>query len=127
MSEQTDEPATIAADLDPFTAELARQGFAIDGGYPVNHRLRAEALSKAGIAEDPAGHITADMIAATGERLAAEARDAAAAEAAEARETPSMNWNRDRLASHAASLNIEVAPEMTKAGILEAINAAPAA
>jgi hypothetical protein len=69
---------TATAELDPFTAGLAEQGFAIDGGLPVNHRLRAEALAKAGRDTDPAGAITPEAIAAAGERLAAEAKDEAA-------------------------------------------------
>jgi len=47
-------------------------GFAIDGdGLPLNLRLRAAALAEAGKTEDPAGSVTPEAIASTGERLAA--------------------------------------------------------
>lgn len=46
-------------------------GTAVDGhGLPINHRLRALELARTG-KEDPAGTVTADLIAAAGERIAA--------------------------------------------------------
>jgi hypothetical protein len=85
MAETTTETeaAPEAPKLDEFTAARQAEGFAIEGLYPANLRLRAEALSIAGKTEDPDKIIGADMIASTGERLAAEAREAAAREKAE--------------------------------------------
>lgn len=125
MAETTDEPAAV--ELDSFTAELAAQGFAIVDGYPANNRLRAEALAKAGKAEDPSGQITPELIAATGERLAAEEADRDAAERDAARNTPTMKWTEDRLRKHAADLGLAVEGDANKAAILAAIQAAPAA
>lgn len=131
MAETTDEQAPAVA-LDPFTAELAGHGFAIADGYPANHRLRAEALAKAGKDADPAGHITSDLIAATKDRLEAEAADAKAAEAAEndaataeARRLRSMKV--DDLRQLAANEQVAVEGDANKSTIVDAIEAARAA
>lgn len=47
-------------------------GIAMLNGYPVNLRLRAEALSKDGKAEDPDGLVAAELIEDAGDRLARE-------------------------------------------------------
>lgn len=46
-----------------------------EGGLPLNHRLRAEAFVAAGEKKDPAGLISAELIADTAKRLAAEAAE----------------------------------------------------
>lgn len=50
-------------------AIIAETGVAMDGDYPHNHRLRAEALAKAGEASDPDGIVTDELIADAGERI----------------------------------------------------------
>lgn len=55
--------------LPPQTLE---NGIAVDGnGIPINLRLRAAHLADAGQAEDPAGSVSPETIAAEAERLAA--------------------------------------------------------
>lgn len=60
-----------AMDTQPPEVEEAT-GIALVGGYPVNHRLRAEAMAREGVDHDPSDLITGDLIAATRDRLAAE-------------------------------------------------------
>ena len=55
-------------------------GVAMDGDFPHNHRLRAEALAKAGKDSDPDGLVSDDLIADASARLE---RNAAAMKAAE--------------------------------------------
>lgn len=64
-------------------------GVAMNGSYPHNHRLRAEALVKAGRKSDPDKLITDELIEDTKTRLAAQTKaDAkAAADKAAATET----------------------------------------
>lgn len=64
-----------------------------EGEYPHNHRLRAEALSKDGKAEDPDGIVDADMIKGAGERLAAQAKAEEEAEAARLAAFPPVRAN----------------------------------
>lgn len=56
-------------------------GVAMDGDFPHNHRLRAEALSRAGEESDPDGLVSDDLIADAGARM--EAAEKAAKEAEE--------------------------------------------
>jgi len=49
---------------------IAKDGTAMDGKFPHNHRLRAEALAKAGRKSDPDGMIEDDLIADAAARLA---------------------------------------------------------
>lgn len=108
-------PAWSPPEQDPTT------GIALYQGLPLNHRLRAEALADMGETEDREGLIPAELIADAAERLAAD-------RAAEERNTPSMQWNRDRLVAHAATIpGLVIEGDATKAAILDAINAAPAA
>lgn len=51
-------------------------GVALDGDYPHNHRLRAEAMARDELAEDPDGLISPELIADATRRLEAEARAA---------------------------------------------------
>lgn len=46
-----------------------KDGTAMSGAYPLNHRLRAEALCKDGKTTDPDGLISAELIADTKARL----------------------------------------------------------
>lgn len=71
-SEENTAPPAVAEDT----------GIALVGKYPLNHRLRAEALHKAGVKSDPDNIIDAEAIAAAGPRIAA----AEKAEKAEQRE-----------------------------------------
>lgn len=61
----------------------AETGVAMDGEFPHNHRLRAEAMAAAGVETDEAGLISDELIADAKERLA---REKAAAEKAVAGE-----------------------------------------
>jgi hypothetical protein len=47
-------------------------GVALEGDYPANHRLRAEALSDAGLDADPDGIVSDELIADAGKRIAGE-------------------------------------------------------
>lgn len=83
MNDQAD-TAAVADDIDvqespasSMTEALAAQGFAVVDGYPANHRLRAEALVADGKEEDPAGHVSRELIADTADRLKRETADAA--------------------------------------------------
>lgn len=109
-----DTPQTLPPAIDEAT------GFALQGGYPVNARLRAEALADAGQTTDPEALIDDNLITSTAERLEAERADA---QKAQADATPSMDWTKERLLDEAARLNIPVEGSATKAQILEAINA----
>jgi len=67
-------------DADWKPAEPGKDGVYTDEHQlPLNHRLRAEALAKAGKTKDPGGQVTAELIAATAARLEAEAAAKAAA------------------------------------------------
>ena len=113
-----DTPQTLPPAVDEAT------GFAMQGGFPLNARLRAEALADAGKTTDPEGLIGDDLIALTAERLDAERADAAKVEADA---MPSMEWTKERLLDEAAARQIPIEGNATKAQILEAINAgAPA-
>jgi len=130
MADTNDDAAPAPVELDAFTAELAAQGFAIDGGYPANHRLRAEALVADGKDADPDGIVTPELIASTGERVKAEAaeaetRERAAADAEAA--APNLKWSEKRLRDEAARRGVTVESDANKAAILAAIEAAPAA
>jgi len=49
-----------------------KTGVALHGDYPVNSRLRAEALASDGKAEDPDGLVSRELIEDAGKRLAAD-------------------------------------------------------
>lgn len=72
------------ADEAPMTKPPATDetGVALEGGYPHNHRLRAEALAKDGKTSDPSGAVSDDLIKDAGERLERDAKAAADAERA---------------------------------------------
>lgn len=84
MTEADGNPAETAP---PIVAE--ETGVAMHGKYPLNHRLRAEALAKAGRKSDPDDLITDSVIEATRDRIdqekAAAEREAAKEKAAEAK------------------------------------------
>ena len=77
--------AAPAAESDFHVAHVRDDGVHLygEGGLPLNHRLRAEALVAAGAAEDPDGLIGPELIADTAKRLAAEAAEAAEEAAAD--------------------------------------------
>jgi len=70
------------------------EGHALEGEYPHNRRLRAEALAKAGKTTDPDGIVTDELIAETADRLEREDR---AAEEEAAASTPTMDMTRDEI------------------------------
>lgn len=116
----TDE--TTAVGMEP--PAVNDQGFAMAGAYPLNFRLRAEALSQAGKTTDPDGLVDDAAIEDAGKRLAA---DAAARDANPATAAPSLSMTRDQLVEAAEARGLTVAPNDTKATILDAITAADAA
>lgn len=63
-----DKPGAVIATAAPRTDKSGR---AMLGDYPFNHRLRAEALSAAGVEKDPDGVVTPAAIVAAGARVAA--------------------------------------------------------
>lgn len=112
----SDEAMTVVG-TDPKT------GFATDGEWPINLRLRAEAMADKGVKSDPNGMIDDDLIAATKTRMVAEAKEAAR----EAKETPSMDWTKAQLTDEAEARGLAIESDANKAAILDAINAAPPA
>lgn len=106
-----------AQGIDPAT------GFATDGEWPINLRLRAEAMAAAGVSTDPQSLVSDELIASTKDRLAAEERERIQAD----KTAPTIKWSRDRLVEAAAKVGVVTTDEMDKATILAAIEAAPAA
>ena len=104
-SETTNEPATNES------------GFAMLGDYPLNSRLRAEALAKAGVDADPDSIVSADLIASTVERLALEA-------VANAPAPVNARMTLDKLRTIAAAESVSIDPEATREDIVFAIEAA---
>jgi hypothetical protein len=73
MDDTVNDQAEAAPALAPDVAELADQGFAIQGQFPANHRLRAEALVAANLTSDPDGIIPDDLVTDARDRIAADA------------------------------------------------------
>jgi len=100
-------------------------GIAMAGGYPVNHRLRAEALADAGKDKDPTGDVSPELIAETAKRLAAERKEAEAADddaARAARELRAMKLADLRELAQAEGVQHE--GDANKSAIVDAIEAA---
>jgi hypothetical protein len=81
------DPASTAKAADDVVATAIpkvdeKTGAPMDGQWPHNHRLRAEAMAKAGLDKDPDGMIPPALILDAAERIAAE--EAWEAELAEA-------------------------------------------
>ncbi len=113
-----DDPA--AAPADDWTPPVydTETGVAQRGAYPLNSRLRAEAIAQAGESEDPDGIVTPELIADAAIRLDREAAE-------QADKTPSMSWTRDRLVAHAATVpGATFEGDANKAAILAAIEGA---
>jgi hypothetical protein len=115
----------VAIDTDPDAPmnppKTTSEGVAVietpNGEYPVNHRLRAEAMARDGLTTDKDGRISDELIAATAERLDREEAG-----------RPSMDWTRDKLVAFAAKLpGVTHESDANKRAILDAINAATAA
>lgn len=118
-----DDPATDAPEWSPPVHD-EKTNVAMQGGYPLNFRLRAEALAADGKATDPESLIEDDLIADAAGRLEREKK--AADEAA--RNAPSMKWTEDKLRKHAATIPGLVIPDdYDKADILKAIESASGA
>jgi hypothetical protein len=100
MAEQNDDAA-----IETQPPETDDQGFELAGDWPLNHRLRAEAMARAGVAEDPDGHISPELIAETGERLKSE--DEAADEAARA-DPPLDRMTKAQLEKTAATEGVDL-------------------
>lgn len=98
-------------------------GVAMHGEYPLNSRLRAEALAGDGKGEDPDKLVTPELIADAADRLAREKAEADKA----AKAAPSMKWTEKALRDEADRLGVAVTADNDKADILAAIEAAPAA
>lgn len=102
--------------------ERAEDGTYLQNGAPLNARLRAEHFAKAGKVEDPHGLVPPELIRDAKDRLAAQERDRAAAEAA----APSLSWSKDKLLDEAEHRQVAVADGATKADILAALEGAAA-
>ena len=112
----TDEPESNPPAMD-------ENGVAMDGEYPANIRLRAEALAREGVTTDPGGLVDDDTIGDAANRLAHEDADARAAAAA----APSLAWTKAKLVAHAEEMGLTVETDANKEAILANINAATAA
>jgi hypothetical protein len=120
MDTATDKVEAAAPEISGRNAELAEQGFAMHGAYPLNHRLRAEALVDAGISSDPDGLIGDDLIVDTRDRVAAEAAALVAAK----RELSDMKVA--ELRDLAVERGVNVEPNATKADLISALQPAAA-
>lgn len=115
-------PAEAEADKEVVeTAPPAQDpetGVALAGGYPVNHRLRAEALFKAGKEEDPDAIVSNELIADAGARLKAD-------EAAEAARRPAVSttMTREALDKIASDEGLDPSAYSTKDDVVAAIEA----
>lgn len=87
-----DGEAPEAAEHGPPMIE-ADTGIALDGDYPVNHRLRAERLVAEGKTSDPGGVIGDELIADTATRMEGDKRAEAERLAAEEEANPPVNSN----------------------------------
>lgn len=115
-----------AASVETEAPRTDGAGVTMDGDYPANHRLRAEALAADGKSEDPLGYVSPELIADAGARVAAETKAREDAEADAARNTPSKRWTIDQLTAEAGRRNVDVTGLTDKAAILAAIEAVPA-
>ena len=103
-------------------------GIAMAGNYPLNHRLRAEALVADGKETDPDKMVDDATIADTKARLQAEQDEAKAkaeADAAASRELHAMK--KDDLISTAEQEGVQHDPSAPKADIVQAIEQSRAA
>lgn len=119
--EITPEDALKARGIDAAT------GFATDGKWPVNGRLRAEAMAAAGETTDPDGIVSDELIAATKDRVEREVAEEERQRAQVETNAPSLKWTKDELTAEAARRGALVETDANKAAILAAIEAAPAA
>jgi len=115
-----------AASVETEAPRTDEAGVAMDGDYPANHRLRAEALAADNKVEDPDNIVSPELIADAADRVEAEEKARKDAETDAARNTPSTKWTVDRLTAEAAKRNVALTDGMDKAAILAAIEAAPA-
>jgi len=85
-------PNAAAGDWSPPATE-AETGVALstEGGLPLNSRLRAEALAKAGAEKDEEGLVSPELIAETRDRLQAEEAYEVERREAEAAERPAVS------------------------------------
>jgi len=113
----TDEPEFNPPAID------AETGVAMDGDYPANIRLRAEALARDGKTSDPDGLIGDELIADAARRVKHDDADARAA----ANATPSLDWTKAKLIAHAEGLGLTIESDANKDAILADIHAASAA
>jgi len=95
------------------------------GQFPLNHRMRAEAMARAGVTTDEMGLIGDDLIAETVDRLKVEDEEAAAKVEAAERAKPSLRWTKDQLAEYAGKNGVVFETDANKDTILAAIEAAP--
>jgi hypothetical protein len=119
-----DEPANKADDVETTAppATVEGTGVALYGAWPDNHRLRAEALARAGEEADPDGIISNDLIAETASRL--EREDAAAAAA---RPAVSTSLRRETLDAIAEAEGLDPAAYPNKDELVAAIETKRAA
>jgi hypothetical protein len=104
-------------------------GVATYGEFPLNHRLRAEALAKAKLEKDPDGIVTPELIVDAGERLEREAKAEEEAKAAELAARPPVNksMKRDALDKIARDEDLDPAAYSNIPDLVDAIEAKRAA
>jgi hypothetical protein len=106
-----DDPAAAPPQAQPDEPEVAKDGevkatglpqadkdtgVAMYGEFPLNHRLRAEALADAGLDKDPDGIVTAELIKDAGERLERDAKAEEDRKAAEEKARPPVKASMPR-------------------------------
>jgi len=104
---------------------MTKEGVALAGKYPLNLRLRAEALATDGKAKDPDGLASDELIASTKDRLDRERAEAERLAARDAKEHPpvSESMKREDLVALAAKEGAPHDADATKPQIIEAIEA----
>lgn len=103
----------------------AETGVAMDGDYPHNHRLRAEALSRAGKEADPDGLVSDDVIADAGKRMEAADKAAKQAEAdAKRRATELRRMTTEQLEETAIEEGVDLSSAKTNGDRADLIEAA---
>lgn len=110
-----DTAAEGAIETKPY--ETDENGVALEGEFPHNHRLRAEAIAAAGLTSDPAGIISDELIADNAARVKALAE-------AEAAERDLTGKRLDELVEIAERESVDLTGAKTNADRVKLINKA---
>jgi hypothetical protein len=114
-------------DRDETTAPpaMTEDGVALHNDYPVNHRLRAEALADAGETTDPDALISDELIAATKDRLDRERAEAERLAEAAAKAPPAVSERMkiETLTRIAEEEGVQIGTDADRPAIVAAIEA----